>query len=160
MCRSLAVWPEALEAEMNETCPVHGLRRFGPIVILDCVKPDGTESENTMKMCQLIESHRIRLAQHSHPALSLKKKMTHKNPNSRCKALAKSGQPCRASAYRAWPLLLSRHPRQGFRTRLGRNHHGQEPGRHPGITSRLSVTRALPQTCTIMPPFCRQKPWK
>ena len=61
----LAVWPEALEAEMNETCPVHGLRRFGPIVILDCVKPDGTESENTMKMCQLIDSHERRLAQHS-----------------------------------------------------------------------------------------------
>jgi hypothetical protein len=61
----LAVWPEALEAEMNETCPVHGLRRFGEIVIMDCVKPDGTESENTMKMCQLIDSHERRLAQHS-----------------------------------------------------------------------------------------------
>ena len=61
----LAVWPEALEAEMNETCPVHGLRRFGEIVIIDCVNPDGTESENTMKICQLIDSHELRLAQQS-----------------------------------------------------------------------------------------------
>jgi hypothetical protein len=32
------------------------------------------------------------------PALSLKKKMTHKNLNSRCKAIAESGKPCRADA--------------------------------------------------------------
>jgi hypothetical protein len=59
------IFPEALEAALNKTCPVHGLRRFGPIVILSFVNPDGTETENTMKLRPLIDSHRIRLSQHS-----------------------------------------------------------------------------------------------
>ena len=59
------IFPEALEAALNETCPVHGLRRFGPIVILDFGNLAGTDSEDTMKMCQLIDSHERRLAQHS-----------------------------------------------------------------------------------------------
>jgi hypothetical protein len=62
----LAVWSEAFEAEMNKTCPVHGLRRFGPIVMLSFANPDGTESEDTMKLAQLIDSHERRLAQYSH----------------------------------------------------------------------------------------------
>ena len=61
----LAVFPEALEAEMNETCPVHGLRRFGDIVITEFVNPDGTENEDTKKMYQLIDAHELRLAQQS-----------------------------------------------------------------------------------------------
>src|ERR1019366_2218229 len=65
----LAVWPEALEAEMNETCPVHGLRRFGEIVIMDFINLDGTSSERAIEIHQLIDSHERRLAQHSQPSV-------------------------------------------------------------------------------------------
>jgi hypothetical protein len=58
------IFPEALEDALNKTCPVHGLRRFGPMVILNFVNPDGTPSETTIKMHQLIRSYRLRLSQH------------------------------------------------------------------------------------------------
>ncbi len=59
------VFPEALEAALNKTCPVHGLRRLGPITIFDFVNLDRTESERTTKLRKLIESHGLRLLQHS-----------------------------------------------------------------------------------------------
>ena len=65
----LAVFPEAFEAELNETCPVHGFRRFGAITIIDFVNLDGTESESAAKMHQLITSYRLRLAQHSQSSI-------------------------------------------------------------------------------------------
>jgi hypothetical protein len=61
----LAFCPEQFEEEINKTCPVHGLRRFGEIAIMDFVNPDGTSNEDTIKMHQLIDSHQLRLAQHS-----------------------------------------------------------------------------------------------
>jgi hypothetical protein len=94
----LAFGSKQFEAEMNKTCPVHGFRRLGSIVALNFVEPNGTETEDSAKLSQLIDTYQIRLAQHSQSSVSLKKKMTHKNLDSRCKALAKSGKPCRAAA--------------------------------------------------------------
>jgi hypothetical protein len=56
----MAIFPEALEAELNEMCPVHGLRRFGTITIFHF-----GNTETTAKMEQLIDAHELRLAQHS-----------------------------------------------------------------------------------------------
>jgi len=74
------VFPEALEAALNKTCPVHGLRRFGPMVMLRFLKPDGTESENTMKTRQLIDSHQRRLAQHSQSSVEPEEKNDPQEP--------------------------------------------------------------------------------
>jgi len=60
---------EALEAEMNETCPVHGLRRLGDITVMDF----GTESEDTAKLDQLIDEYELRLAQHSQASIATDK---------------------------------------------------------------------------------------
>jgi hypothetical protein len=49
----VAIFPEALEADMNEMCPVHGLCRFGKIIVTEFVSPDGTASEKTAEMEQL-----------------------------------------------------------------------------------------------------------
>jgi hypothetical protein len=76
----LAVCPAKLEAEMNKTCPVHGLRRFGQIAILDFVNLDGTTSEETIKLEQLIDSHNLRLAQHSHASITAEKENDSKEP--------------------------------------------------------------------------------
>jgi len=59
------IFPEALEAQLNKTCPVHGLRRFGDMVIMNFLNLDGTESERTAKLRQLIRSHELRLSQQS-----------------------------------------------------------------------------------------------
>jgi hypothetical protein len=62
------IFPEpvaALEAELNRMCPVHGLRRFGAITIVNFVKPDGTNEYNTAKMHQLIDAHELLLSQYS-----------------------------------------------------------------------------------------------
>ena len=44
------IFPEALEAELNKTCPVHGFRQLGRIVVMD----SGTEE--SAKLWQLIPS--------------------------------------------------------------------------------------------------------
>jgi hypothetical protein len=51
---------EALEAELHEMCPVHGLRRFGPIGIMNF-----GDTERAAKMEQLIHAHRLLLSQYS-----------------------------------------------------------------------------------------------
>jgi|ERR1035438_1523863 hypothetical protein len=53
------IFPEALEAQLNKTCPVHGFRRFGRIVVMNF------GPEKSAKVLQLIEEYQIRLAQHS-----------------------------------------------------------------------------------------------
>jgi hypothetical protein len=65
----LAVCPRKFEEEINTTCPVHGLRRFGKIAIIDFVNLDGTTSEEAIKLQQLIDSHNLRLAQHSQSSI-------------------------------------------------------------------------------------------
>jgi hypothetical protein len=66
----LAVCPAAFRAEMNTACPVHGLRRFGRIDIMDFVKPDGTTSDWAIKLDRLIDFHRFRLAQQSQASMT------------------------------------------------------------------------------------------
>jgi len=65
----LAVSPEAFEAEMNKTCPVHGFRRLGPIHSIVFVEPNGTyggvKTQESAKLLQLIDEYKLRLAQHS-----------------------------------------------------------------------------------------------
>jgi hypothetical protein len=53
---------EGLEAELNKMCPVHGLRRFGEIVITDF-----GDTEMSAKLSQLIHWHRLRLSRYSQP---------------------------------------------------------------------------------------------
>lgn len=69
----LAVCPRKFEEEINTTCPVHGLRRFGKIVITDFVNLGGTTSEWAIKLHQLIDSHNLRLAQHSQSSIEPEK---------------------------------------------------------------------------------------
>jgi hypothetical protein len=61
----LAVCPSKFEKDINETCPVHGLRRFGTIVIMDFVNMDGTSGEWAIKLQELNAWHNLRLAQQS-----------------------------------------------------------------------------------------------
>ncbi len=56
---------EKFEAEMNRTCPVHGLRRLGDVIAVTFVNPDGTLSEESIKLSQLIDTYNLRLSQHS-----------------------------------------------------------------------------------------------
>ena len=61
----LAVCPRKFEEEINKTCSVHGLRRFGEIVVLDFINLDGTTSEWAIKLHQMNELHNLSLAQQS-----------------------------------------------------------------------------------------------
>jgi hypothetical protein len=76
----LAVCPRKFEEEINTMCPVHGLRRFGKIVIMNFVKPDGTAGEWAIKLHQLIESHNLRLAQHSQTGIAAEEDDESKEP--------------------------------------------------------------------------------
>jgi hypothetical protein len=53
------IFPEALKAELNKTCPVHGFRQLGRIVMMNFGNQEST------KVLQLIEEYELRLAQHS-----------------------------------------------------------------------------------------------
>jgi hypothetical protein len=61
--------------------------------------------------------------------LSLKKKMTHKNLNSRCKAIAKSGKPCRAAATEGGLCFFHANPKKA--SELGRI--GGRTNRHAAV---------------------------
>ena len=61
----LALESKQFEAEMNETCPVHGFRRLGELHPMIFVKPNGTVTEDSARLLQLIEEYELRLAQHS-----------------------------------------------------------------------------------------------
>jgi len=65
----LAFEPGQLEEELNRGCPVHGLRRFGRIRIMNFVNMDLTSSEDAVKCEQLIEAHQLRLAQQSQSSI-------------------------------------------------------------------------------------------
>ena len=53
------IFLEALEAELNKMCPVHGFRQLGRIVVMDFGNQEST------KVLQLIEGYVLRLAQRS-----------------------------------------------------------------------------------------------
>jgi hypothetical protein len=76
----LAVCPRKFEEEINTTCPVHGLRRFGKIVIMDFVNLDGTSGERAIKLHQLNEWHNLRLAQHSQTGIAAEEDDESKEP--------------------------------------------------------------------------------
>jgi hypothetical protein len=67
VCREMTTaWThEEFEAEMNQTCPVHGFRRLGIIHSISFVNPDRTLTEDSLKLEQVIETYKLRLAQHS-----------------------------------------------------------------------------------------------
>lgn len=69
MIQFSVIYPEVLEIELNERCPVHGLRRFKPWRILDFVNMDKTSSEDAVKCEQLIAAHKLRLAQQSQSSI-------------------------------------------------------------------------------------------
>jgi hypothetical protein len=56
----IAIYPKVLESDLHEMCPVHGLRRFGPITIFDF-----EDAETTAKLEQLIDAHELLLSQYS-----------------------------------------------------------------------------------------------
>jgi len=56
----IAIYPEVLESDLHEMCPVHGLRRFGTITIFDF-----GDTETTAKLEQLIDAHELLLSQYS-----------------------------------------------------------------------------------------------
>jgi hypothetical protein len=61
--RRFAIDPEKFEAEMNRTCPVHGLRRFGNMVVLRIVKPGMIIDEKSVRLLQLVDQYKRRLSQ-------------------------------------------------------------------------------------------------
>jgi len=61
------IFPEALEAELNKTCPVHGFRQFGRIVVMNF------GNQESAKLLQLVEEYRLRLAQHSQSSIEPEK---------------------------------------------------------------------------------------
>jgi hypothetical protein len=61
------IFPEALEAELNKTCPVHGFRQLGRIVRMNFGNQEST------KVLQLIEEYKLRLAQHSQSSIEPEK---------------------------------------------------------------------------------------
>jgi hypothetical protein len=68
-----AFCPAGFREEMNTMCPVHGLRRFGKIVIMDFIEPGSTTSAWAIKLHRLIDFHRFRLAQQSQASITAKK---------------------------------------------------------------------------------------
>lgn len=61
-----AFGPEQFEADMNQTCPVHGFRRLGKILPIVFVEPtDKTLVEDSVRLSQLINDYQLRLVKHS-----------------------------------------------------------------------------------------------
>ena len=62
-CREITIaisgQPEEFEAEMNLTCPVHGLRSLGQITCLVFVNPDGSEGKDS-RLDQLLATYDAR----------------------------------------------------------------------------------------------------
>lgn len=54
---------EEFKAEMNRTCPVHGFRRLGKLLVVSFVEPGMTVTEESAKLDQLVETYRFRLSQ-------------------------------------------------------------------------------------------------
>ena len=65
ICREMTITFEAeeFEAEMNRTCLVHGFRRLGRILAVRFVNTDGTLTEESAKLHQLVETYELRLSQ-------------------------------------------------------------------------------------------------
>jgi hypothetical protein len=68
------IFPEALEAELNKTCPVQGFRQLGRIVVMDFGNQEST------KVLQLIEEYELRLAQHSQSSIEPEEENDSKEP--------------------------------------------------------------------------------
>jgi hypothetical protein len=66
-CRhfTIAASAEFFEAEMNETCPVHGFRRLGRINVLNVAIVDkGKVTERSQGVPELVQEYERRLARH------------------------------------------------------------------------------------------------
>lgn len=59
------------ESEMNLTCPAHGFRRFGQLLVLKFVHSDGTFDEKSVRLGQVVDEYERRLSEFlkSHPEL-------------------------------------------------------------------------------------------
>jgi hypothetical protein len=58
-----AALPEEFEAKMSRTCPVHGLRRVAILVIIDIIERDGSLTEESVKLHQLLDTYELGLSQ-------------------------------------------------------------------------------------------------
>lgn len=66
-CRdfTLAAGAKYFEAEMNQTCPVHGFRRLGKINVLNVQIVDkGNVEERSQGVRELVQEYKRRLARH------------------------------------------------------------------------------------------------
>jgi hypothetical protein len=66
-----AALPEEFEAEMSRTCPVHGLRRAGILIICDIIERDGSLTEESVKLHQLVDAYKLGLSQQRQPSLEV-----------------------------------------------------------------------------------------
>jgi hypothetical protein len=61
------------EAEMNQSCPAHGFRRLGHIIMLSFVNPDKSVTEDSAKLQELRHAYELRLSQEPHIDMGIKK---------------------------------------------------------------------------------------
>ena len=54
--------PEEFEAEMNQTCPVHGFRSLGHIMVFRVVAPG--QKDETCRLDELVEEYHARESEH------------------------------------------------------------------------------------------------
>lgn len=85
---------EEFEAEMNLPCPAHGFRQLGRIVHIVLVSA-GERPAYSSRIDQLIATYEAR---RTHQARLELEDDDSEDLNPRCKALTKSGKPCRAAA--------------------------------------------------------------
>jgi hypothetical protein len=63
-CRDFTLAGQLFEAEMNQTCPVHGFRGLGQIMVLQIEDEDGNITEESLAVSKLVEEYKQRLARH------------------------------------------------------------------------------------------------
>jgi hypothetical protein len=78
ICRQLTVAdpnkPEEFEAEMNETCPLHGFRRLGEIIEIQYIGRKNTKLDQLLEIYRARQSPRnFRLSQLRQVGLGLKR---------------------------------------------------------------------------------------
>jgi hypothetical protein len=61
---TIAAKREFFEAEMNQTCPVHGFRQLGQIVLMKVVIQKGSPIEEFHGLPELVEEYKRRRARH------------------------------------------------------------------------------------------------
>ncbi len=136
--------PEEFEAEMNEPCPAHGLRRLGMLLQVRQIGSKVAKIDQLLEIYEARQSRRkLRLSRLRQAGLELKNAC--ENLDRRCKASAKNGKPCRAAATEGGLCFFHANPDKASELgRIGGRRHRPVHGENADPLPKLETATAVP----------------